>query len=358
VEKMADKERAYTIWYNELGGRDFPLVGRKNADLGDMIKAGIRVSPGFAVTISANEKFMADTGIKGEVGKYLEELGKVTYDTTRKASRFIIKLIEEAAIPGEIEEDILTNYRKLCEMSNTRDVPVAVRSSEAIPMPGLMDTYLNIRGAEDLITYVKRCWGSAYTGEAITYRANKGMGFLFNMSVGIPKMVNSRVSGILYTINPVNGDTSKMMIEASYGLGEAITRRLVTPDAILVDKSTTEVVKTTIGAKDVKYVYRDQGSDIVHAGVPEDMREKVSLNGTEIAELCRLGRLIEDYYGRAYDIEFGIDGDLPFPDNIIVLQVRPESVWTKRDKAPRTGRKRDPMEHALSQLLAGNESER
>jgi pyruvate,water dikinase len=350
---MPDREERFTIWYNETDGTDFPLVGRKNANLGEMIKAGIRVSPGFSITISANDKFITDTGIKGEIGKFLTDLGPVDYEATKKASEFSINLIESASIPAELQEDILVNYRRLCEISRTVDVSVAVRSSGAVSMPGQMESYLNIRGEKDLIDYVKKCWASAYNVEAIMYRSNKGMGFLFNIGVGIPKMVNSRVSGIVFTINPVTGDPSKISIDASYGLGEAVVSGMVTPDTILVDKITMEPVKTTIGSKETQCVYRQGGSDIIQTGVPREMRKRLSVTQEEIKELSRLGRLIEDYYGKAYDIGFGIDADLPFPQNIIILQVRPESVWSKKETTTRTEKKRDPMDRILSQLLTG-----
>lgn len=350
---MSGKETRYTLWYEETDGQDFNHVGKKNANLGEMIKAGIRVSPGFSITIYANDRFITDTGIKEKIEAYLEELGPVTFETTKKASEFSIDLIESASIPAEIEEDILSNYNKLCQLAGTANVPVAVRSSGAISMPGQMETYLNIRGEKDLISYVKKCWSSAYNVEAIMYRANKGTGFLFNIGVGIPKMVNSRVSGIIFTINPLNGDPSKISIDASYGLGEAVVSGLVTPDTFLVDKITFDPVKTTIGSKEVRCVYRDNGSDIIQTDVPADMRQRLCVTPEEVRELCRLGKLIEDYYGKAYDIEFGIDADLAFPGNIIILQVRPESVWSKKEVTARTEKKKDPMERILGQLLTG-----
>jgi pyruvate,water dikinase len=220
-------------------------------------------------------------------------------------------------------------------------------------MPGQMETYLNIFGEKDLIDYIKKCWASAYNTEAIMYRMNKGMPFLFNIGVGIPKMVNSRVSGIIFTINPINGDPSKISIDASYGLGEAVVSGLVTPDTYLIDKITFDLVKTIIGSKETQCVYRDQGSDIVQKDVPEEKRGVTCLSVPEIKELARIGKLIENYYGQEYDIEFGIDADFPFPENIIILQVRPESVWSKKEVAAKTEKKKDPMERILGQLLTG-----
>lgn len=350
---MGEKEQKYILWYDEMDGTDYPIVGKKNSNLGEMIKAGIPVSPGFAITIYANDQFLILSGIKAEIEKQIVALGQVTYETAKEASAIAMDLIEKATMPEVIEREILDNYRKLCEKACKTACPVAVRSSGAVSMPGQMETYLNICGEKDLIDYVKKCWASAYNTEAIMYRMNKGMPFLFNIGVGIPKMVNSRVSGIIFTINPINGDPSKISIDASYGLGEAVVSGLVTPDTYLVDKVTFDLIKATVGSKETMCAYREEGSDIVQKGVPPEMRKALCLSNQELKELARIGKLIEGYYGQAYDIEFGIDADLPFPENIIILQVRPESVWSKKQAEARTEKKKDPMDRLLSQLLTG-----
>ncbi len=350
---MTDKEKRLTIWYEEMEGADYPLVGKKNANLGEMIKAGIPVSPGFSVTICANDKFITDTGIKSELEKRLPDLGEVTYESAKEASDFAVGLIEQTDLPADLEDAILSAYTQLCERCGLPACPVAVRSSGSVSMPGQMETYLNIRGERDLIAYVRKCWSSAYNTEAIMYRMNKGMAFLFNIGVGIPKMVNSRVSGIIFTLNPVNGDLSKISIDVSYGLGEAVVSGIVTPDTCLVDKVTMEPIKTTLGSKEIQCVYREGGSDIITCDVPEGKRRMTCLSRQEMLELARVGKLIENYYGKAYDFEFGIDADMPFPENIIILQVRPESVWSKKEVAAKTEKKADPMERILSQLLTG-----
>ncbi|HEY3277526.1 MAG TPA: PEP/pyruvate-binding domain-containing protein [Syntrophorhabdaceae bacterium] len=350
---MGEKEKAYTMWYDEMEGSDFTFVGKKNANLGEMIKAGIPVSPGFAITILANDYFLIKTSIKAELEKRLKDLGQVTYETAKEASDFAMNLIENAEVPADLEKEILSCYRGLCERTKTGICPAAVRSSGAISMPGQMETYLNIRGEEDLIRYIKKCWASAYNVEAIMYRMNKGMPFLFNIGVGIPKMVRSRVSGIIFTINPVNGDPSKISIDASYGLGEAVVSGLVTPDTFLMDKITLDLIKASKGSKETQCIYREGGSDIIQVPVDEEKRGVTCLTIEELRELSRIGKLIENYYGKAYDIEFGIDEDMPFPENIIILQVRPESVWSKKEAAPRTERKKDAMDRIVSQLLTG-----
>ena len=160
-------------------------------------------------------------------------------------------------------------------------------------MPGQMETYLNICGEKDLIAYVKKCWSSAYNAEAIMYRMNKGMPFLFNIGVGIPKMVNSRVSGIIFTINPVNGDPSKISIDASYGLGEAVVSGLVTPDTYLMDKVTFELIKAGGGQQGDPM--RLQGRRQRHRERARGRREEGNpcLSPEEVKELARVGKLIE-----------------------------------------------------------------
>jgi pyruvate,water dikinase len=353
VDLMSDKESRILFWYEELEGADFPLVGKKNANLGEMLKGGIRTAPGFALTLHANDLFMTETGIKAELATYLESLGEATLEACKQASDFAVARIEEATVPSVIVDEACAAYRRLCEMSHTENVPVAVRSSGAVSMPGQMETYLNIRGEEDLVHYIKKTWASAYHVEAITYRLNKDMHFLLNIGVGIPKMVNSRVSGVSFTLNPLNGDRSKITVDVSYGLGEAVVSGLVTPDNYLVDKVTLNPIKSTKGSKEIKCVYNETGSDCKFVDVSPEERERFSVTSEELQEICRVSKAIDKYYGMPYDIEFAIDADLPFPDNVIILQVRPESVWTKKEGGAKTEKKQDAMDRIVSQLVTG-----
>jgi pyruvate,water dikinase len=350
---MVAKEKAITLWYDELEGNDYPLVGKKNANLGEMLKADIRVSPGFALTLYANELFITETGIKDEIANYIHALGEVDYEKSLKASKFVMELIENAEIPPAVCDAVLSQYYQLSKRSNTDNVPVAVRSSGAISMPGQMETYLNIRGEKDLLAYIKKTWASAYFVEAITYRMNKDLGFLLNIGVGVPKMVNSRVSGVIFTLNPLNGDRSKISVDVSYGLGEAVVSGMVTPDNFLVDKVTLEVISCTQGSKEVMCIYRDDGSDIETVDVSEEDRCKDCISRKELSEVCRIAKGIDRYYGKPYDIEFAIDKDLPFPDNVIILQVRPESVWSKKPVAKKTAQRSGAMDRIVGQLISG-----
>ncbi len=183
------------------------------------------------------------------------------------------------------------------------------------------------------------------------YRMNKSMPFLFNIGVGIPKMVNSVSQGLSLLLIPLTVILQRYQLMQATS-SEAVVSGLVTPDTYLIDKVTFDIIKTTIGSKETMCVYREQGNDILQKDVLEEKRGVSCLSLQEIKELARIGKLIEQYYGKAYDIEFGIDADYPFPDNIIILQVRPESVWSKKEAEARWRRK-DPMDRLLSNLLAG-----
>jgi pyruvate,water dikinase len=333
---MADKEPRLTIWYEEMDAGDYPLVGRKNANLGEMINAGVPVAPGFCLTTHANDVFMAESGIGRQLEVCLPESAPVTFDMASEASGLAVSLMEQANLPPVLEDALLSSYRQLCAKCGVPDAAVAVRSSGTLSIPGHMETYLNVRGGKDLIVHVKKCWASAYSVEAIMYRVNNGMPFLFNIGVGIPKMVKSRVSGTVFTINPLNGDLSRVSIDASYGVGEAVLSAIVTPDTYLIDKATLEPISTTIGTKEVECVYREGVSEAVKALVPRDRRLLACLSREEVLELARIGKLIEAYCGLPYDVEFAIDADMRFPENIIVLQVRAEMVWGGNESIART----------------------
>lgn len=355
---MTSKNELLTIWYEEMDGDDFTLVGKENASLGEMIKAGIPVSPGFAIAIHAMDKFIAKTGVKEQLIKLLRETDQASYEAVKPVSDATIRLIEATELPSDLQDAIVSDYRKLCEKSGIPNCPVAVRASVAVSMPGKTASFMNIRGEKDLIDYVRRCWSSAYNVEAIMYRMSTDTPLLLNIGVGISKMVNPRASGVVFTINPINGDPSKISIDANYGLGEALASGLVTPDTYFLDKIVMEPVKTVIGTKETQYVYSDSGSDIVQVPVSEEKRGVPCLTYQETLELARIGKLIEDYYGKACYIEFSIDADSPFPGNITILRIRPESVWSKKQAIPRTEKRKDAMDRLVVQLIHGMKLER
>jgi len=335
------KETALTLWFEELNKKDVGLVGGKNANLGEMINAGIPVPPGFAVTAYAYKRFIEETGIASKIYDILRETIKDSKDPTQyeEASRRVRALIESVKMPEDIRSAIVESYRELCRKIGTDSVFVAVRSSataEDLPdasFAGQQETYLNVRGEEEVVKYVQKCWSSLFTPRAIFYRTQKGFAHeRVLISVAVQKMVNSRSAGVMFTIHPVTGDKYKIVIESVWGLGEAIVSGAVTPDRFIVDKSTFEIVEKEIAEKTVEYVRDPITGKTVHLEVPVDRRNAPSLTDEEVKYLAMLAKKIEDHYGHPQDIEFAVDRDLPFPENIFIVQSRPETVWSVKPR--------------------------
>jgi len=283
----------YAIPFDELHLGQVELVGGKCANLGELTQAGFPVPPGFAVTTAAYER-------------------------------------------DDIEESVAAAYVDLGRRVRRADPPVAVRSSaiaEDLPdasFAGVQDTYLWICGLDAVLDGIRRCWASFYNPEAITYREMHGI-TRGGMSVAVQYMVDARVAGVMFTLNPVSGDPSSIAIDASYGLGITVAGGEVTPDSFLVSKVTREIVRRQIGAKEIEVVADPTAATTVRRDVPEELRTQASLTDEEIGRLAELGRRVEAHYGRPQDLEWAIDRHL---GELFLLQARPETVWSRRE-APR-----------------------
>jgi len=325
------------IWFGDLRKTDIPLVGGKNANLGEMISTGLPVPPGFAVTAYAYEKFIETTHIAKKIYEIINKTVTDKNDPKQyaEASKKIRGLIEKTSMPEEIANSIKSAYKKLNKKLNLKDTSVAVRSSataEDLPdasFAGQQETYLNIKGSDDLIGKVVQCWSSLFTPRAIFYRNEKGFAHekVF-ISVGVQKMVNSRAAGVMFTINPVTGNTDEIVIEGNYGLGETVVSGVVNPDDFVVDKNTLKIKERRIARKTVQYIRDPDTGKTVHLDVPEEKQKKTCVNDKEIIKLAELGKRIDAHYEKAMDIEWAIDKDLSFPKNIFVVQARPETVWS------------------------------
>ncbi|MGE5188412.1 MAG: phosphoenolpyruvate synthase [Betaproteobacteria bacterium] len=338
------KEKELVLWFDKLRNTDVAIVGGKNASLGEMINAGLPVPFGFAVTAYSYERFILEKKIAENIYRIIKETvtnpnDPKQYDT---ASKKIRELIEKTSIPKEIEAAIRTAYQDLNKRFNLKDTFVAVRSSataEDLPdasFAGQQETYLNVRGADDLISKVVKCWSSLFTPRAIFYRNEKGFPHekVF-ISVGVQKMVNSRAAGVMFTINPVTGNRDEIVIEGNFGLGETVVSGAVNPDDFVVSKLTNEIKERRIARKTVKYVRDPKTGKTVHLDVPEAEQKNVCISDTEIFALTELAKKIEKHYGKPMDIEWAIDQDLPYPENINLVQARPETVFGQKIEAPK-----------------------
>ncbi len=334
---QSERKEKRILWFEELGKEDIPLVGGKNANLGEMLKAKISVPPGYAITAHAYHEFITKTGIAEKIYKTIEQTVTDVNDPKQyeEASEKIRKLIESTSMPSEIMEEIKAAYSELGERIGLKDVFVAVRSSataEDLPdasFAGQQETFLNVKGADDLIEKTIKCWSSLFTSRAIYYRNQK----YFSqeqvlISVGVQKMVNAKAAGVIFTLNPVNGESNQIVIEANWGLGESVVSGSVTPDLYILNKQTLKITDKKIAKKTVEYIRNLKTGKTIEGAVPAAKQEQPCLNEEEVIRLTEIALSIEQHYGRAQDIEFSIDQDLPFPENIFIVQARPETVWS------------------------------
>ncbi len=346
--------------FEDCNKQSIALVGGKCASLGELIGAGVRVPPGFAVTTAGYRQFIEQNGIFETIHQSLDDLTEDDIEGQEKASANIRALIENAPFSVELEDSIAELYRHLSNSCNRPAAPVAVRSSataEDLPdasFAGQQDTFLWVRGIDDVLSNAKKCFSSLFTARAIAYRIRNNFDHRdVAISVGIQKMANSYAAGVMFTLNPTTGDRSMILINSSFGFGEAVVSGEVTPDVFMVNKVSLDTVERTITRKEMAYMVDHKNHCSVLTELPPERQNVQSIVDEEITELARMGKAIEKHYGRPMDIEWAVDNDLPVGGNIFILQARPETVWANKKSKPVSGGAKNPMEHILSSVMAG-----
>ncbi len=303
-------------WFNEIGKDDIALVGGKGANLGEMARAGFPIPPGFVVTADAYFYFIEQTGIKSKIAELLKDLDVENTEELEKRTAEIRKLIESTPMLPEIAVEIKNAYARLAELvgsSVLRDPPfVAVRSSataEDLPdasFAGQQATYIYVKGSDAVIEHVKKCWASLFTARATYYRAKQGFDHMkVGLAAVVQKMVDSEVSGIMFTAHPVTGEP-KIIIEAGWGQGEALVSGMVTPDEYIVDKGSFQILSKKIAEQKIMIVRGPNGGS-QKVEVPPDMRKKQKLPDDKIVALAKIGAQIEKHYGHPQDIEWAME---------------------------------------------------
>lgn len=345
----------FILWFEELGKENVSKAGGKGAGLGELLRAGIPVPPGFVITAQAYRFFLKETGLAERISQVIREKVRDPDDPKgyEEASKLVRRMIEEASIPREVEEAILSSYRELSKRVGVDAAYVAVRSSataEDLPdasFAGQQESFLNVRGEDELRTKVVKCWSSLFTPRAIFYRQQKNFPHeRVLMSVVVQKMVNARSAGVMFTIHPATGDPSKIVIEGSWGLGESVVGGSITPDRFVVDKETLEIVEQQVSDKSVELIRDPATGKTMRSEVPPERRKQPCLTREEIKALAELAIKIERHYGKPQDIEWAVDRDLPFPNNIFIVQSRAETVWSLKAEAPK------PLKTAAPTLAA------
>ena len=321
----------YIKWFNEIDKNDIPVVGGKGANLGELTQKGLDVPPGFCVTAGAYNHFINYAELDEVIRELIRGLDEEDSSMLQEVSKAIQDRINEGEIPEDLKNEIIEAYKELSSNIGLDNPEVAVRSSataEDLPeasFAGQQDTYLHISGVEELINYVRRCWASLWTARAIYYRVKQNFDhFDVSLSVVIQKMVNSGKSGVMFTANPINNNTNEIMINASWGLGEAVVSGTVTPDEYLINKNSKEVIERHIAEKNIMIVKKKDGVGTEEVKVADYIGEEYvnsqCLSDEEIMVLVNYGLKIEELYGSHQDIEWGFDKDTK---KLYILQSRP-----------------------------------
>ncbi|OAQ21112.1 phosphoenolpyruvate synthase [Thermosulfurimonas dismutans] len=334
------------LWFDEIGIKDVPLVGGKNASLGEMFRnltpKGVKVPDGFAVTAEAYRYFIRENKLADKIKKALEGLDTHNVKDLQKRGKKVRNLILKAKMPPKLEEEIRKAYARL-EEKYGKKVDVAVRSSataEDLPeasFAGQQETYLNIRGADNVIEHVKKCFASLFTDRAISYREDKGFDhFSVYLSVAVQKMIRSDFasSGVMFTLDTESGFRDVVYITGAWGLGENVVQGKVNPDEFYVFKPTLKkgfrpILSKKLGSKEHKMVYCSKGdSPVKDVKTTQAERRSFILSDDEILKLAEWAILIEEYYGRPMDIEWAKDGDgkKVGTGELFIVQARPETV--------------------------------
>lgn len=341
----------YVKWFEEVGAGDVALVGGKNASLGEMIRnlreKGVSVPSGFAVTAEAYKYVVEKAGLREKVRDTLADLDTHDMDNLSTRGRKLREMIENAPLPDDLEGEIRTAYREM-EQRYGENVDVAVRSSataEDLPtasFAGQQESYLNVRGEDQLLGKVRECFASLFTDRAISYRVDKGFDHLsVYLSVGVQKMVRSDLAsaGVIFSIDPESGFDDAVYITGAYGLGENVVQGTVNPDQFYVFKPTLEkgfrpIVEKKLGAKRKKMIYNETragtGTGTEQKEVTKEEQNRFVLSDDEVLALGRWAVIIEEHYGGPMDIEWAKDG---ITNELFIVQARPETVHSQKDFA-------------------------
>ncbi len=313
------------VWFAEVGRGDVELVGGKGANLGELTQAGIPVPPGFVVTTHAYREFIEHSGLDHVLSRLLDGLAVDDDEQLNRTARSVQQAIERAEMPAPMQQEITAAYRQLGEG------PVAVRSSATAEdlaeasFAGQQATFLNVEGGLDVVEAVQRCWASLFEPRAIFYREQAGWGHLdVDLAVPVQQMIQSQSSGVMFTVDPITNDRNRVVIEAAFGLGEAVVGGLVSPDHFEVDKSSDRILQRQILNQDRMLVRSSDGRiDPEHGhnrwrALSQAEGSKPKLTDAQVVELAAIGKRIEAHYGSPQDIEWGL-----LDDRVYLLQTRP-----------------------------------
>jgi len=323
----------YVKWFKELRKEDVGIAGGKGANLGELTQAEIPVPPGFVVLADAYFAFLDHNSLRHQIHQILSPCDVSDPHQLNSASQKIQKLLEHAEIPAEIRREIFTSYKELENLTHkTNNLAVAVRSSataEDLPeasFAGQQESYLNVIGDANVLLKVRECWMSLFGARSIFYRATQHFDhFKVGIAVPVQAMVQSEVSGVMFTVDPVSQDKNKLVIEGAYGLGDYVVQGVVTPDHYEINKVTFKILVKQISVQEVMEIRQKQG--VKEVKVEKHLQHKQKLNDDFIDKLAHIGKKIQAHYYFPQDIEWAMEGG-----ELYITQSRPITTLSKEEK--------------------------
>lgn len=351
----------YVVWFEDCHAGATDLVGGKCASLGELHRVPVTVPSGFAVTTHAHREFMDRHGIAEHASAVVADVDMHDAAAVDEAARMVRQVFAEADIPPSVEDSVLGAYDRLCERSRTEELAVAVRSSAtaednvSASFAGQLETYLWLRNPDEILDGIVRCWSALFEPHAADYCRQLGVRFdqVF-MSTAVQRMVEARSAGVMFTLNPVNGDRSKVMIESCWGLGEGIVTGEVDPDRYAVDKVTLEILDRHEGNKTFAYRPDRTTGGVSAQETRPDEATVPSLRDDEIVAMAELGKRVEAYYGAPQDIEWAIGGVAGSDDasELYILQSRPETVASNISESVTDGTSRSALDFVVKDMVS------
>ena len=317
------KNTANVLWFHQIDLEDVSLVGGKGGNLGEMYQLGIPVPNGFVVTSNAYFQFIEDNNLKPKIKDILKTTDVDQPDQLLEASKKIRNLIRKSPMSHSLSLEIMKSYKKLSGFGGLRSVPVAVRTSATAEdsadasFAGQGDTFLNVIGETNVINRVRDCWSSLFTSRSIFYQVKKHYDhFKIGVAVPVQKLINSEISGIMFTTNPVTNAKNEIIVETIWGLGEYIVQGKITPDQFIVDKNEWKVISENHVSQDVQLV-RDN-DETGEVKVPNSKKDRKKIDATMAIKIAKIGQKLHNHYGKPQDIEFAID-----KGELYIVQTRP-----------------------------------
>jgi pyruvate,water dikinase len=323
----------FIFWIDELCQHDNDLVGKKCANLGELAKTGFRVPPGFALSVTAYDEFLKQTGALEEIRRHFstfdadpnnpKDIGKFT-----ESSSIVREIVESKAMPTMMEEAIGGYYAELCKKTGIENVFVATRSAGSVSHPGQYETYLFVSGKSDVLGNIRRVWSSTFNARSLVARARKCLPLHYDpIGVAVLKMINAKAAGIMFTAEPTTADWSKVVIEGNWGVGESVVSGAVSPDRWIVDKRTEEIIESHISQKLIYHRLDETTGKLASLNLSTDQQREPCLTRGEVVALVRVGERAERHFGRPQDIEWAVDSLQP--EDIFVLQTRHEKFFVE-----------------------------